>query len=180
MIIDMQNAYMPGAPWECPSILPALEHILRLLDHPACGTAFDPVFTRYIAPENPAGRWVQYNDSNRAVNENPFLNQIIPALQPYLMKWPFYDKSSYSACSSPQIADIVSRYEHVLISGVVAECCVLCTAAGLIDTGAHVVYLSDAVSGRSSQLEQMTRAFIDGFSPIHTQLINTDRYLSSL
>lgn len=180
LIIDMQNAYMPDAPWECPSILSALEHIIQLLEHPACGTAYDPVFTRYIASEKPAGRWVQYNDANRVINENPFLNQIIPALQPYLMRWPFHDKSAYSACSNTRVADMIPRYDHILISGVVAECCVLCTAAGLIDAGAHVIYLSDAVSGRSRELEQMSRAFIDGFSPIHAQILNTADYLSLL
>lgn len=179
LVIDMQNVYMPGGPWACPSMPEALEQILKLLEHPACGKAYDVIFTRYIAPEEPSGRWEQYNESNQRINESPFLNQIVPQLQSFLMKWRFCDKSTYSACSVPVIMDTLGNYDRILMTGVVAECCVLSTLLGLIDTGAHVIYLRDAVAGRSGSLEQTIQGLAEDFSPIHTQVMDTDEYLTA-
>lgn len=180
LVIDMQNVYMPGQPWACASMPAALERIQRLMEHPACGKAYDAVFTRYIAPEEPVGRWKQYNESNRRINEKPFLNQIVPQLQPFLMKWPFYDKSTYSACSIDRIADALQNYGRILVTGTVAECCVLSTMLGLIDAGAHVVYLRDAIAGRNQDLEQRIRDLAENFSPIHAQVMTVDMYLSGM
>ena len=157
LIIDMQNVYMPGQPWECPSMPAALKQIRRLLDSPFCKKAYDVVFTRYIASEHPSGCWKQYNKNNSHINSNPFLNQIVPQLQPYLMKWPFYDKSTYSA-----------------------ECCVLFTVEGLIDAGVQIFYLKDTVSGKSSASEQMACQFTAQFIPVHTKVLTVGSYLQEL
>lgn len=180
LIIDMQNVYLPGQPWACPSMPAALKQIQRLLDHPACGAAYDVLFTRCIASEHPAGRWKQYNESHQAVISNPFLNQIVPALQPYLIKWPFCDKSTYSACSTSSLMNRLKDYDRILIAGVVAECCVLSTVNGLIDTGAHIVYLRDAAAGKSAANEQMVCGMMENLSPIHTQVMTVSEYLFSL
>lgn len=175
----MQNVYMPGQPWACPSMPSALDQTLKLLDAPFCGTSYDVIFTRFIAPHAPKGRWIQYNESNRDINAAPYLNQLVPKLQPFLMKYPFYDKSTYSACSIPQILDAVKNHNRIIITGVVAECCVLSTVMGLIDTGAHIVYLADAISGKNSRLEQMICSLMEGMSPVHTQVMTAEEYLTS-
>lgn len=180
LIIDMQNVYLPGGPWACPSMPSAIRRIQTLLDDPACGNAYDVVFTRYIAAEHPTGCWKLYNQKNTAINENPILNQIVPQLQSYLMKWPFYDKSTYSACSISQLMDRLFCYDRILLAGVVAECCVLATAEGLIDKGIQVLYLEDAVSGQDPESEQMIRRLMKRFSPIHTQVLSVSRYLEAL
>lgn len=178
LIIDMQNVYLPGYPWACPSMPSGARRIQSLLDAPACGNAYDVIFTRYIASEHPDGCWKQYNVKNAEINQNPFLNQIIPAFQSYLMKWPFYDKSTYSACSVSRIMDSLPAYDRVLLTGVVAEYCVLATAEGLIDAGAKVLYLKDAVSGQDPESEQFVCRLMKRFSPIHTQVITADDYLN--
>lgn len=178
LIVDMQNVYLPGRPWSCPSMPSAIRRIQRLLDAPACGSAYDVVFTRYIAAEQPKGCWKQYNEKNEAINRNPYLNQIVPEFQPYLMKWPFYDKSTYSACSIPELMRRLSSYDRVLLSGVVAECCVLSTAEGLIDAGMQVLYLKDAVAGQSGGFEQMVCCLMERFIPVHTRILTVADYLS--
>lgn len=178
LIIDMQNAYMPGQPWACPSMPSALRQTLRLLDAPFAGKCYDVIFTRFIAPSRPEGRWIQYNESNCDINSNPYLNQIVPQLQPFLMKYPFYDKSAYSACSVPQILDMAKSHDRIIITGVVAECCVLSTVMGLIDTGAHIIYLIDAIAGKSPELEHLISGLMKDMSPVHTQVMTTEEYLS--
>lgn len=179
LIIDMQNAYMPGQPWACPSMPSALRQILRLLDAPSAGKYYDVVFTRFIAPSRPKGRWIQYNESNRDINSKSYLSQIVPQLQPFLMKYPFYDKSTYSACSILQVSDMIKSHDRIAITGVVAECCVLSTVMGLIDTGAHIVYLTDAIAGKSAELERLISDLMKDMSPVHTQVMTTEAYLSS-
>lgn len=41
------------------------------------------------------------------------------------------------------------KARHLVISGVVAECCVLSTVLSAIDAGCKVIYLTDAVAGLS-------------------------------
>lgn len=178
LIIDMQNVYLPGRPWACPSMPSAIRQIQALLDAPACGNSYDVIFTRYIAAEHPAGCWKQYNEKNAGINQNPYLNQIVPEFQSYLMKWPFYDKSTYSACSISQLTDILPSYDRVLLTGVVAECCVLATAEGLIDTGMPILYLRDAVSGQDPESEQIVCRLMKRFSPVHTQILTVPDYLN--
>lgn len=180
LVIDMQNAYLPGQPWACPSMPSALSQVQKLLDASACRNAYDAVFTRCIASEHPEGCWKQYNQKNACIKKDPFLNQIVPQLQPYLLEWPFYDKYTYSACSIPQLMERLSSYRQVLLAGVVAECCVLSTAEGLIDAGVHVLYLKDAVAGQDGAFEQMVCRLMERFVPVHTQVATARDYLSSL
>lgn len=176
----MQNVYLPGQPWACPSMPLASLQIQRLLDASACGIAYDVIFTRYIASRRPTGRWKQYNKKNALINDNPFLNQIIPQLQSYLIKWPFYDKSTYSACSIPELSARLPGYKRILLAGVVAECCVLATAEGLIDTGAQVLYLKDAIAGQDRESEQIICRLMKRFSPVHTRILTVSDYLENL
>lgn len=178
LIIDMQNVYLPGQPWACPSIPDILPNILSLLDSPLCGSYFDVIFTQYTAPENPRGRWKQYNEAHKAINENVWQNQMISELKPYLKHWPLYKKSTYSSCSVPQIMDTIENYGRIALCGVIAECCILATAEALIDAGAHVCYLKDAVSGQSSTNEDVVIKLMESFSPIHTKVLTVREYLS--
>lgn len=48
-----------------------------------------------------------------------------------------------------------------------SECCVLATAIDAIDTGAPVVYLTDACSGSSEEYEDMATAMMEFASLAH-------------
>ena len=54
LVIDMQNVYLPGQEWACPSMPDAIRNIRALLDAEKVG---DTVLTRFVAPEDPAGTW---------------------------------------------------------------------------------------------------------------------------
>lgn len=180
LIIDMQNVYLPGRPWACPSMPAAILQIQKLLDSSHCRNNYDIIFTRYIASEHPSGCWIQYNKQNADISRNAYLNQIIPQFQPCLMKWPFYDKSTYSACSIPQIMERLNSCRRVVLTGVVAECCVLFTAQRLIDSGVQVIYLKDAVAGQNTELEASVCRLMEKFIPVHTLVMTVDDYLSEM
>jgi nicotinamidase-related amidase len=179
LIIDMQKVYSPDEEWACPGFEDSAEKIRTLLDSPLCGSAYDVVFTKYTAAENPIGCWKNYNRAYKEINEDKRLSEIDESLKPYLKRWPVYSKSTYSSLSIPEIADALSGCGSVVLTGVVAECCVVATALALIDSGAPVVYLYDAVSGQSKENEAAIRKLIESFSPMHTEVCSTADYLKN-
>lgn len=178
LVIDLQNVYFPGQPWACPSLPRTMENVKKLLDSPACGRSFDVAFTQYLANSAPIGRWEQYNTEYYDINHDEFLCAMANDLEAYQKIWPTYTKSTYSSCSIPEIMDAVSNYDRILLTGVVAECCILATLTGLIDAGAHVCYLKDGISGQSPEWEETIAQIAGTFSPIHTEVRTTAEYLA--
>lgn len=180
LIIDIQNVYFPGQPWACPSVPRTIENVKKLLNSPSCGHDFDVIFTQYLAAEHPKGRWNLYNSEYKDINENDFLCSIADELKPYQEKWPTYTKNTYSSCYIPEIKDAIFKYDRIILTGVVAECCILATMTGLIDAGAHVCYLKDGVSGQSQEWEDTIEGIAASFAPVHAQILSTEEYLKSV
>lgn len=182
LIVDMQNVYKKGQPWECRNMDTVIKNILKILPSNGKMAAYHPdavVFTRYIAPAEPSGTWKKYNQTYASINADPFMSELIDELKPYQQLFPVYDKSTYSSCTIPQLQDHLKNTKRVIIAGVVAQCCILTTITGLIDRGIEVVYLKDAVAGQSEDFEKMTEAIVHSFSPIHTQIMTVDEYLGN-
>ena len=180
LVIDMQKVYQLGNPWACAHVNEAAQQIETLLDHvlelrdaspanatgttviasrdAASGTSGDMdapsvLLTRYIAPadEDAQGVWADYNRENRAINENPVMNEFIPAIARYVEEFPYIDKCTYSCFSNEYVRVAADRSMvhggRIVLSGVVAECCVLSTFFEGTDAGYRFVYLTDACAG---------------------------------
>lgn len=177
LVIDMQNVYLPGEEWACPSMPDAIQNIQDLLNADVVGQV---VFTRFTAPENPVGTWKTYNLENEKINKNEDLNEIVKELQPYTEKHRIYDKSTYSSLRVKEIAETAAKADHILLAGVVAECCVLATLMEAIDNGCPVVYLTDCISGQSDKNEHCIKKIAESFSPVHTAVTDSKAYLQSI
>lgn len=175
LVIDMQNVYMPGEAWACPSMPQAVQNVRKLIDS---GEIAQVAFTRFAAPLQPAGTWKQYNEEYADINQNPYLNEIVKELQPYTQQYPVYKKSIYSSFQVPELVKLAAEADHVLLSGVVAECCVLATLMASIDLGHKVIYLTDCISGQTPQNEQSIRRIAESFVPMHTLVMDSERYLA--
>ncbi len=175
LIIDMQNVYLPGNPWACRKTEEAADQIIRLI---SSGKAWQTIFTIFTAPSSPTGIWKQYNLENREINENEYLNEIIAPLKPYSQRYPVMEKSVYSSYAIPELRKLADEADHILMTGVVAECCVLFTALSAIDAGHKVYYLKDAVSGFTAQTEAETEHILSCLSPLHTEIMTVEEYLS--
>lgn len=175
LVIDMQKVYEEGAPWACREVDRVAERINRLL---AAGRPQEVIFTRFDPPADPVGAWADYNRENAAINADPQLARIVEPLAGAAGRYPVYSKSTYSSLSIPQLAQAAARADRVLVSGVVAECCVLATAMGLIDAGAKLLYLTDAVAGQSEAMEGMVQTILGALAPVHTQLLTVEEYLA--
>ncbi len=175
LVIDMQNAYEKGMPWECHSIERTKSNIIKLLS-----TGKDAVFTTFIASEHPKGAWKEYAEVNKDINEDKRANEIVPELLPYLKEHKLFYKDRYSSLSNNELRKLVAEYDRVVVTGVVAECCVLSTVFSLIDEGVPFLYIRDAVSGLNEKTESETEDILSGLVPVHGEIMNTDEYICSI
>lgn len=174
LVIDLQNVYTEGQPWACCHIRQAARNIRRLLDAGVCG---EVLFTRFVPPAQPEGMWREYNRVNAAVNADAFANAMLPEMAPYLERYPLLDKSVYSSFSIPKVREAAARADRVVVTGVVAECCVLSTVLAGIDLGHRMVYLTDAVAGVTPESEAQAEAIVSYLTVPHTEVLTTGAYL---
>lgn len=185
LVIDMQKVYLPGNPWACAHVNEAAQQIETLLDHVLeLRDAPNVLLTRYIAPadEDAQGVWADYNRENRAINENPVMNEFIPAIARYVEEFPYIDKCTYSCFSNEYVRVAADRSMvhggRIVLSGVVAECCVLSTFFEGTDAGYRFVYLTDACAGVDTESERAVQTILQGLSPLHVELMTTAEYIN--
>lgn len=164
LVIDMQNAYLPGNPWGCSRMKEVIQYTLHAIDKfPKDQVAF----TRFLPPENPEGAWREYNQTNKNINRNAWMNEFVDELKPYICGNNTYSKSVYSCCKNKELYRKLEQYEHIFVTGVVAECCVLSTVLDLVDMGKKVIYLQEGIAGESRKKEEEVVSVLKGMSPVH-------------
>ncbi len=177
LVVDMQNVYASGGTWCCPKTELAAHNIRKLLDSQKAEHSMDVIFTQFIASENPKGAWVDYNVECEAVNADTYANEMMDIFAEDLKKYPLYTKSVYSSLAIPQVAEAVENAHRVVLTGVVAECCIISTAMALMDAGAHIIYLTDACAGLSQASEDAVEMILAGLEPLHVMRMTTEEYL---
>jgi len=177
LVVDFQNVCLPGYDWECPGMPEAMKNTIKLLN---ASNAPDYLLTRYIAPSEPVGRWVQYNEAYREINENPFLAELPEKLKPFAAEGKVVDKSTYSAMKSEQVLAALEGKKAVVLTGVTAECSVLATMMDAIDMGYEVVYLYDCVARQSAEVDANVLGLAELYMPIHTTIMSSEEYLSAI
>ena len=117
-----------------------------------------------------------------AINADPWLNALADAIAPLADTHPYCPKSTYNALDCPEVRAAAlgarDRGGRVVLTGVVAECCVLWTACAAIDLGCHVLYLTDAVSGLDRPKEAASELVLSGLAPLQCELMTTADYLT--
>ncbi len=177
LVTDMQNVYTEGQPWACLDTGRAATRIAGLCGKAdASGKDIKIAITKFMPPENPRGTWQDYNVQYADINANDWMNELVPGIRPLADKYPVYSKSVYSSMSIPALKEAALQAGRVVITGVVAECCVLFTAIDLIDLGCKLVYLTDACPGFTKEKEAATELVLKGLSPLHCLLMTTGEY----
>lgn len=174
LVIDMQNVYTTGQEWACLDTEGVAERVGRIIDSGKCSQV---MFTEYLAAEQPEGVWADYNRMNADINADAWANELVPQLSAYTARYPLYAKSVYSSLAVPEVLSAARRAERVVVTGVVAECCVLSTVFALIDEGIYTVYLTDGVSGLDRPKEQAAELILSGLSPLHLSFMTVEEYL---
>ena len=179
LVTDMQNVYKKGQKWACLDTEGAAKKTVSVINaYKADGNKSNKViFTRYLANQKAQGVWADYNEKYSDVNNDPFANEMVDELKDVIKDYPLYTKSVYSSLAIPEVMEECHKAKRVVITGVVAECCVLSTVLALIDEGIYTVYLTDAVSGLDRPKEKATELILSGLSPLHVKMMTTEEYL---
>ncbi len=177
LVTDVQNVYTEGQPWACLDTEGAVKRIVGLCAQAdKSGKDIKIAITKFMPPESPRGTWKDYNVLYEDINSNDWMNELVPDIQFLAGKYPTYSKSVYSSMSIPALREAALQAKRVVITGVVAECCVLFTAIDLIDMGCKLVYLTDACPGFTKEKEAATELVLSGLSPLHCLLMRTGEY----
>lgn len=177
LVVDFQNVYLPGYDWACPTMPEALNNTIRILNADTCP---DCIMTKFVAPTNPTGRWKQYNEAYQEINENAFLAEFPDELKSYAQKAKVVEKSTFSSMNVEEVIAGMRGKNAVVLTGVVADCCILATMMAAIDMGYEVVYLYDCIAGTSTKSEAEIRSLAENHTPMQTTIMNSDEYLTAI
>ena len=156
------------------------------------------VFTEFLADPNAVHGWAAYNDANKAINADPGMNALVDAFAPIvcrqhgsdgkkscpdgdIRRFPIYTKASYSSLRFPELRHLaetcVNAGGRVVLTGVVAECCVLATFFDAVDLGFPVIWLDDAIAGLNTETEAAARLTVRGLAPVQVRIMTVREYL---
>ena len=164
LVIDLQNAYLPGNKWACKKIVSAIKNTEDIIKKFSDNQVF---FTKFIATNEPEGVWKDYNEEYADINANEYLNEYVEEIKKYITKDNSFIKSKYSCMSNIELKRKINEFDVIYITGVVADCCVLSTVYELIDMGKKVVFCKDAIAGQNEIKENAVIEVLKGMSPLH-------------
>jgi nicotinamidase-related amidase len=160
VVVDMQHVFGdPDSAWFTPrfaEIVPRIDALAR-----AAGRV---TFTRFVAPERPAGAWRAYYE------QFPFALQA-PDAPLYRLVDPFAGYAGATVDTTtfgkwgPELAARVGSDELVL-TGVSTDCCVISTALAAADAGVPVRVVADACAGANEASHEQALAVLRLYSPL--------------
>jgi nicotinamidase-related amidase len=138
-VIDMQNVFADdGSPWRTPRFPEVVGPVRGLAERFGEAT----VYTRFVAPEQPAGSWRPYYEAW------PFALQPADAplwdVVPALAGMPGRTVSAPTFSKWSRLAGIVPAGGRLVLCGVSTDCCVLSTALEAADAGIEVIVVGEA------------------------------------
>jgi nicotinamidase-related amidase len=159
-VIDMQEFFAAGSPWEVPGFADLIEPIDAL----ASAYGERTIFTRFVIPEVPKGSWVGYYrawpqvlapDAARLADlAEPWGSQGLDTL----------DKTTFSKWG-PELESMLGPSRQLTVCGVSTDCCVIATVLAAVDGGAQVRVVADACAGITPEAHEAALNLMGGFAP---------------
>jgi nicotinamidase-related amidase len=164
VVVDPQVVFAdPASPWCAPGFADAVPGMRALL----AGFGERAVLTRFVAPEQPTGAWVEY------YRQWPF------ALQPPTAA--LWDVVADLDVGGRRVVDLPTfgKWGHrlaaelgdggaLVLAGVSTDCCVLSTALAAADAGVAVRVAADACAGASNADHQRALDAMALYAPLVT------------
>ena len=152
-VIDMQRVFgEPDSGWFAPRFAEIVGPVRQLAD------VFRPrvTFTRFIAPEVPAGAWRRYYEQWPFALQPPGARIYELAGEFAAEAGPTLDATTFSKWG-PELARLAGfsgssaggggAGGQLVLAGVSTDCCVLSTAVAAADAGVEVLVVADACAG---------------------------------
>jgi len=162
LAIDLQRIFAePPSPWAAAGFDAAADGIERLL--PAF--ADRAVFTRYVAPAEPSGAWVDYFAEwpFARVPPNDPMYEIVPRFRRAARR--IETRETFGKWDE-RLRGAVDGATEIVLAGVATDCCVLATALAAADAGVRVRIPADACAGASRADHERALAAMALFAPL--------------
>lgn len=158
-LIDLQRIFAePASPWAAPRFAEVLAPTRKLVAEFAPRVAF----TRFVAPSEPHGRWVDYYE------QWPFALQP-PDSDDYQLVSEFAGAPTVDATTFGKwdgLSDLLQPGDRLVLAGVSTDCCVLSTALAAADAGVHVQVVADACAGADDTSHANALAVMALYGPL--------------
>jgi len=161
-VIDKQRVFAePDSQWFTPGFAEIVGPVRELV------AAFRPrvTFTRFVAPDAPAGAWRRYYDQWPFALQPPGapIYQVVEdfAAEP----GPTLDATTFSKWR-PELSARVGEGGRLLLAGVSTDCCVLSTAVAAADAGVSVQVVADACAGVNDETHAQALAILRLYEPL--------------
>jgi nicotinamidase-related amidase len=149
LCVDMQNIFMPGAPWATPWMMRVTPIIAEMTARFADRT----IFTRFLTPatsEQATGMWQRYYRRWHTLTRSEIdeeLLDLIPVLRRFVPPALIIDKMHYSPFTEPTLLAHLKKCgaDTLVITGAETDVCVLSTVLGAIDRGFRTIIVTDAI-----------------------------------
>jgi len=169
VVIDLQQVFAdPASPWYTPRFGELLDPVERLV------AAYQPAvtFTRFVAPDSPAGAWQEY------YRQWPFARQ-----PPDAPLYALVDRfAGRPALAMPTFgkwgAELAARAgAELVVAGVTTDCCVISTVLAAADAGVRVRVVTDACAGSTDENHERALAIMALYAPL-VELTTVDRLVA--
>jgi nicotinamidase-related amidase len=161
-VIDMQRVFAdPGSGWFTPRLAEITGPVRELVG------ALRPrvVFTRFVAPREPAGAWQGYYEQWPFALQPPDapLYDLVGELA--AEAGPTLDKTTFGKWG-PELAASVGEGGRLVLAGVSTDCCVLSTALAAADAGVSVQVVADACAGVNDETHAQALSIMALYGPL--------------
>lgn len=166
VVVDLQTVFAdPASDWATPGfadVVPAVRSLVEAFD--AAGAPV--VFTRFVAPPEPAGAWVGYYERWPSVLRpaGDALWDLVDGLG-QRQGHPVVNATTFGKWG-PELAAAIGGAPSVVLAGVSTDCCVLSTALGAADAGVAVRVVADACAGASEADHERALAAMALYDPL--------------
>ena len=161
-VIDMQRVFgEPGSAWFAPRFAGIVGNVAALVG------AFRPrvAFTRFIAPEAPAGAWQRYYEQWPFALQ-PSAARIYELVDEFAAEpGPTVDATTFSKWNAG-LRERVGAGGALVLAGVSTDCCVLSTAVAAADDGVAVQVVADACASVNDESQAQALDILRLFAPL--------------
>ena len=170
VVVDLQHVFGdPDSPWAAPRFEEIRPRVRELVD--AFGDRV--VWTRFVAPSEPVGAWVEYYRQFPFALQPPdaHLYQLVdaPAGRPVV------DATTFGKWG-PDLVEVVGE-GPLTVAGVATDCCVISTVLPAADAGVPVRVVTDACAGSGDEDHERALRVMSLYAPL-VELATTAEVLS--
>jgi nicotinamidase-related amidase len=160
VVVDMQEVFAdPASAWCAPGAAALVPTIAAVARHHGGRV----VLTRFVAPAEPSGSWVDYYEAWPFALRPP--EDPLWSLVPGLPTGPVVDATTFSKWG-PALLEATGGSRHLVVCGVATDCCVLMTALAAADDGATVRVVGDACAAGDGPAHTRALQLLDVYDPM--------------